>query len=120
SVPQASLPQVPPNQNQLLQTMQSMDPSTLQNVLSLMQQMQQPTGSAPQQPPMQHGNALSGLLGQLQNSAPGNSPPAPSYSGASNQFSQPSNSNSAGSSNSNNQDQTNDLFETLARLKNNM
>ncbi|KAG7847072.1 hypothetical protein KL941_002865 [Ogataea angusta] len=117
------MPQVPPpqtqgNQAQLLQTMQNMDPATLQNVLSLMQQMQTQQPGSNQQTSMPQGNALSGLLNQLQNSAPGNAPPAPSYSGSLNQPSQPSNSNNSGSNN--NQDQTNDLFETLARLKNNM
>ncbi|KAG7706440.1 hypothetical protein KL929_002957 [Ogataea haglerorum] len=122
---QMGMPQVPPpqqqgNQAQLLQTMQNMDPTTLQNVLSLMQQMQTQQPVSNQQTSMPQGNALSGLLNQLQNSAPGNAPPAPSYSGSLNQPSQPSNSNNSGGSSNNNQDQTNDLFETLARLKNNM
>ncbi|KAG7885116.1 hypothetical protein KL938_001373 [Ogataea parapolymorpha] len=119
-MPQVSPPQPQGNQAQLLQTMQSMDPATLQNVLSLMQQMQTQQPGSNQQTSMPQGNALSGLLNQLQNSAPGNAPPAPSYSSSLNQPSQPSNSNASGSSSNNSQDQTNDLFETLARLKNNM
>ncbi|KAG7894438.1 hypothetical protein KL907_002448 [Ogataea polymorpha] len=119
-MPQVSPPQPQGNQAQLLQTMQSMDPATLQNVLSLMQQMQTQQPGSNQQTSMPQGNALSGLLNQLQNSAPGNAPPAPSYSSSLNQPSQPSNSSTSGSSSNNSQDQTNDLFETLARLKNNM
>lgn len=62
-------------------------------------------------------NVLASLLGQLQSSVPGSKPPPPFGSSNPTSNSLPNQNNP---SNGQNQDQTGDLFETLARLKNNM
>lgn len=91
----------------------------MQTVMSLMQQLQQNNNNQQQlmsmmqqfqgqQQQKSQSNVLSNLLGQLQSSTPGAAPSQPS--GPSNEAA-PSNPP---------QDNTNDLFETLARLKNNI
>lgn len=84
-------------------------------------QYAQPHSQAPQQPQnaAESGNMLANLLGQLQYSAPG-SASAPHNAPNNASFSNNDPASAPKDSKSNDQDQTSDLFETLARLKNNM
>ncbi|GMG39398.1 unnamed protein product [Ambrosiozyma monospora] len=103
-----------PNPNaDAMKQLQNMDPGMLQSMMGLLQQQQQQQQQMPQHSPYQGGrgpnggngsHALNGFLNQLQTSPSGAKPPPPRQSGGNNES----------------EDPANDLFETLARLKNNM
>ncbi|QOU19139.1 hypothetical protein BRETT_004360 [Brettanomyces bruxellensis] len=111
-------PQMQPQQQQQQPQQPKFQP---QHVAFNSPQYAQPHSQAPQHPQntAESGNMLANLLGQLQYSAPGSaSDPHNAQNNAS--FSNNDHASVSKDSKSKDQDQTGDLFETLARLKNNM
>jgi len=120
-----NLANVPSQQHQFaqqqMQPPQQLQPQFPPQHVAFNSQFAQQQGQ-PAQPPQNNaesGNMLANLLGQLQYSAPGS---ASNHPNAGNNASYSNNDQSSPPKNSkaSDQDQTSDLFETLARLKNNM
>lgn len=125
--------------SQLMNQLSSLDEGSLKAMLSMVnqqqhqqqhqqhqQQYQQPnTYNSPNQG--NPNNAVNGLLAQLQNIVPGGNAPVPvpnanmfANPSAAAQQAPPGSTNSNGGNNNTDSEDTSKLFETLARLKNNM